>query len=57
MACFSGGYESRPDGSIGTVIALLLLLLFNRWRGWRGAIINRDSIATSLLISEAECFY
>jgi hypothetical protein len=39
-----------PNGSINTVV--LLLITFNRWRGWRGALITTVILAASLLLSE-----
>jgi hypothetical protein len=47
-----GVMNHGPNGSIGVVIGLLLLMLFNRWRGWRGAVITVVLLAASLLISE-----
>ncbi|HEX7556552.1 MAG TPA: hypothetical protein VF338_08005, partial [Leptolinea sp.] len=47
-----GVMNHGPNGSINVVISLLLLLLFNRWRGWRGASVTVILLATSLLISE-----
>ncbi len=47
-----GVMNHGPNGSIGVVISLLLLILFNRWRGWRGAAITTILLAASLLVSE-----
>lgn len=51
-----GVMNHGPNGSIGVVIALILLMLFNRWRGWRGAFVTTILLATSLLISETGIF-
>lgn len=51
-----GVMNHGPNGSIGVVISLLLLMVFNRWRGWRGAVVTTILLAASLLISEAGMF-
>jgi hypothetical protein len=47
-----GFMNHGPNGSINIVISLLLLLTFNRWRGWKGAGVTVVMLAASLLISE-----
>ncbi|NMB53960.1 MAG: hypothetical protein GYA15_04595 [Leptolinea sp.] len=47
-----GVMNHGPNGSIGVVIGLLLLMVFNRWKGWRGAVVTAILLAASLLISE-----
>lgn len=42
-----------PNGAIGMAITLVLLLTFNRWNGWKGAVITSILLASTLLISEA----
>ena len=50
---FSPGVMNHgPNGSINLVIILLLLLTFNRWRGWRGAVVTTIILAANLLIGE-----
>ncbi len=41
-----------PNGSMSVVLILLMLMLFNRWRGWKGAAVTVILLASSLLISE-----
>jgi hypothetical protein len=48
-----GVMNHGPNGSISIVISLLLLTLFNRWRGWRGGLVMVALLAASMLISEA----
>jgi hypothetical protein len=47
-----GFMNHGPNGSINIVITLLLLMGFNRWRGWKGASVTVVLLAASLLISE-----
>lgn len=42
-----------PNGSIGMALTLILLLTFNRWNGWKGALITSILLAATLLMSEA----
>lgn len=45
-----GVMNHGPNGSIN--IFILLLLTFNRWRGWRGAVVTTIILAASLLLGE-----
>lgn len=47
-----GVMNHGPNGSINMVISLLLLMAFNRWRGWKGAAVTVIMLSASLLISE-----
>ncbi len=47
-----GFMNHGPNGSINLAISLLLLMTFNRWRGWKGAAVTVVLLAASLLISE-----
>lgn len=45
-----GVMHHGPNGSVNVVI--LLLLTFNRWRGWRGVLVTTIILAAGLLLSE-----
>ena len=44
---------SGPNSTAGIAILLFFLLTFNRWRGWRGAVVTALMIASEWLLSEA----
>ena len=48
----AGVMAHGPNGMIGSAIGLPLLLTFNRWRGWPGAVISVILISASGLLGE-----
>lgn len=43
---------SGPNGTISVATTIFFLLTFNRWRGWRGALVTGLITATSALLTE-----
>jgi hypothetical protein len=41
-----------PNGIVGGALSLFLLLSFNRWKGWKGAVVTVFLLAASQLLGE-----